>query len=118
LAALLDGTPAVGISQTLRRGTRNGIRAYGTFTDGATYIRLGGHRSRWASAHILVSNHSVGTLMPVKQLMIDTQPWWVGCWLRSIQRTEQARVPSRPHCTVPDVLSDTVASRTSHRVTG
>jgi len=25
LAALLHGTPAVGVSQTLRRGTRNGI---------------------------------------------------------------------------------------------
>jgi len=41
LAALLHGTPAAGVSQTLRCGTRNGI--YGTFADGATYIRLGGH---------------------------------------------------------------------------
>ena len=32
LAALLHGTPVVGISQTLRRGT-----------EGATYIRQGGH---------------------------------------------------------------------------
>ena len=32
LAALLHGTPAVGVSQTLRR-----------WTDGATYIRQGGH---------------------------------------------------------------------------
>jgi len=42
LAALLHGTPAAGISQTLRRGTGNGI--YRTFTEGATYIRLGGHQ--------------------------------------------------------------------------
>jgi len=32
LAALLQGTPAVGVSQSLRR-----------FTEGATYIRQGGH---------------------------------------------------------------------------
>jgi len=32
LAALLHGTPAVGVSQTLRR-----------WTEGATYIRQGGH---------------------------------------------------------------------------
>jgi len=38
LAALLHGAPAVGISQTLRRGAH-----YGTFAEGATYIRLGGH---------------------------------------------------------------------------
>ena len=43
LAALLHGTPAVGVSQTLRRSA-----------EGATYIRQGA--SRWASAHILVSS--------------------------------------------------------------
>jgi len=32
LAALLHGTPALGVSQTLRR-----------WTEGATYIRQGGH---------------------------------------------------------------------------
>jgi len=45
LAALLHGTPAVGVNQTLRR-----------WTDGATYIRHGEWwPSRWALAHILVS---------------------------------------------------------------
>jgi len=38
LAALLHGTRAAAVSQTLWRGN------YGTFADGATYIRLGGHR--------------------------------------------------------------------------
>ena len=38
LAALLHGSEVVSVSQTLRRGTRNG-----TFAKGATYIRLGGH---------------------------------------------------------------------------
>ena len=35
LAALLHGTPAVGVSQTMRR-----------WTEGATYIRQGGHHVR------------------------------------------------------------------------
>ena len=43
LAALLHGTPAVGVSQTLRR-----------WTDGATYSA--GRPSRWASTHILVTD--------------------------------------------------------------
>jgi len=41
LAALLHGTPPAGVSQTLRRGTKNGIT--GTFEEGATYIWPGGH---------------------------------------------------------------------------
>ena len=41
LAALLYGTPAAGISQTLRRGTRNGITELSQ-----TAIRLGGYHSR------------------------------------------------------------------------
>jgi len=36
LAALLHSTPAAGVSQTLRRGTRNGITEYRTFAEGAT----------------------------------------------------------------------------------
>ena len=40
LAALLDGTPAVGVSQTLRR-----------WTQGATYIRQGDH-------HVGIGSHS------------------------------------------------------------
>jgi len=41
LAALLHGTVVVGVSQTLPR-----------WTEGATYIRQGGHHVRWALAHI------------------------------------------------------------------
>jgi len=54
VGTLLHGTPASGVSQTLRRGTRNGI--YTTFAEGSTYmfdwaaITLG-----WALAHILVN---------------------------------------------------------------
>jgi len=43
LAALLHGTPAVGVSQTLRR-----------WTEGATYIRQGGHHVGHLHADILV----------------------------------------------------------------
>jgi len=43
LAALLHGTLVLGVSHTLRR-----------WTEGATYIRQGGHHVRWALAHILV----------------------------------------------------------------
>ena len=42
LAALLYGTPAAGVSQTLRHGTYEKWN-YGTFANGGTYIRLGGH---------------------------------------------------------------------------
>jgi len=42
LAALLHGTPAAGVSQTLRRGTRNWITER-LHAEGATCIRLGGH---------------------------------------------------------------------------
>ena len=48
LAALLHGTRPVGVSQTLRRGTRNGITELSQMT---TYSA--GRPSRWASAHIL-----------------------------------------------------------------
>ena len=41
LAALLHRTPAAGVSETLRHGARNGIN--GTFAEGVTDIRLGGH---------------------------------------------------------------------------
>jgi len=46
LAALLHGTagtPAAGLSQTLRRGTTYKEWNYGTFAEVATYIPLGGH---------------------------------------------------------------------------
>jgi len=41
LAALLPGTRAGAVSQTLWRGTGNGITEF--FAEGTTYIRLGGH---------------------------------------------------------------------------
>jgi len=44
LAALQHGTRPVGVSQTLRHGTRNRITELSQIADGATYIRLGGHR--------------------------------------------------------------------------
>ena len=50
LAALLHGTPAAGVSQTLRRGTWNGI----TELSQRDHLYLAGRPSRWASAHILV----------------------------------------------------------------
>ena len=50
LAALLHGTPARGVSQTLRRGTRNGLP---NFRRGRHQYSAG-RPSRWASAHILV----------------------------------------------------------------
>jgi len=45
LAALLHCTPTAGVSQTLRRGTRNGITELSrrTFEEDTNYIRLGGH---------------------------------------------------------------------------
>jgi len=42
LAALLHGTPAAGLSQTLRRAWYKEWN-YGTFADDATYIRPDGH---------------------------------------------------------------------------
>jgi len=50
LAALLNGTPAAGIGQTLRCGTTNGI----TELSLRRHLYLAGQPSRWASAHILV----------------------------------------------------------------
>ena len=47
LAVLLHGTPAVGISQTLWHGTRNGITKLSQRRHSA------GQPSRWALAHIL-----------------------------------------------------------------
>jgi len=49
-AALLHGTPAAGVSQTLRRGTRMWFR---NFRRGR-HLYLAGRPSRWATAHILV----------------------------------------------------------------
>ena len=43
LAALLHGTPAAGVSQTLRRGTRNGITELSQTAPPRPHIRLGGH---------------------------------------------------------------------------
>jgi len=40
-SVILHDTPAAGLSQTLRCGTKEWN--YGTFAEGATYIRLGGH---------------------------------------------------------------------------
>jgi len=42
LAALLHSTPAAGVSQTLRRGTRHEITELSHM--GATYLRQGGHQ--------------------------------------------------------------------------
>ena len=44
LAALLHGTRAASVSQTLQRGTPYKESNYRTFAEGATYIRMGGHR--------------------------------------------------------------------------
>jgi len=52
LAELPHGTPAAGISQTLQRGTKNGITE---LLQRAPPI-FGGRPSCWASAHILVFN--------------------------------------------------------------
>jgi len=51
LAALLHGTPAAGVSQTLQRGTKNGIME---LSQRAPPI-FGWRPWRWASAHILVN---------------------------------------------------------------
>ena len=45
LAALMRGTPAAGVSQTLRHGTRNG-------TSQRRHLYSAGRPSRWASAQI------------------------------------------------------------------
>jgi len=58
LAALLHCTPAAGLSHTLRRGTRNGIKELSQRAPPYS----AGRSSRWASAHIrvqkLVSGHA------------------------------------------------------------
>ena len=59
LAALLHGTPAAGVSPTLRRGTMEWN--YGTFAKGATYIRLGGH-------HVGIVPHCSYICHPVSKL--------------------------------------------------
>jgi len=51
LAALLHGTPAAGVSQTLRHGQGMELR---NFRRGR-HLYSAGRPSRWASAHILVS---------------------------------------------------------------
>jgi len=48
LTALLHGTPAAGVSQTLRRGTRNGT----TELSQRRHLYSAGRPLRWASAHI------------------------------------------------------------------
>jgi len=53
LAVLLHGTPAAGVSQTLRRGTTNGI----TELCRGRHLYSAGRPSLWASAHILVSTN-------------------------------------------------------------
>jgi len=53
LAALVHGTLAVGVSQTLWR-----------WTEGATYIRQGGHHvGHWPHSSVITDNH-----------------WWWYCW--------------------------------------
>jgi len=52
LAALLHGTRAVSISQTLRRGTRNGITEHSQGRH--PHLYSAGRPPLWASAHILV----------------------------------------------------------------
>ena len=49
LAALLHGSPAVGVSQTLRRRTHMELRNFRT----KRHLYLAEWSSRWASAHIL-----------------------------------------------------------------
>ena len=49
---LLHGTPAAGVSQALRRGTRNGITELSQGS--GRHLHSAGPPSRWASAHILV----------------------------------------------------------------
>ena len=58
LAALLHGSPAAGISQTLRRGTRNGImelpqRAPPIFGWAAITLGIGPHSSLACSTQIV-----------------------------------------------------------------
>jgi len=57
LAALLHGTPAAGVSQTLRRGTRNGVIELSQ----RRHLYSAGRTSRWASAHILVLHNICST---------------------------------------------------------
>jgi len=54
LAALLHGTPAAGVSQTMRRATTYKEWNYRTFAEGRAPPIFGWGPSRWASAHILV----------------------------------------------------------------
>jgi len=54
LTALLHGTRAVGISQTLQRGTRNGITELLLLVICNRGQHLYSKESRWASAHIAV----------------------------------------------------------------
>jgi len=56
LAALMHGTPAAGVSQTLRRGTRNGIIELSQMS--GRHLYSAGRPSRWASAHMGIGPHS------------------------------------------------------------
>jgi len=57
LAALLHGTPAAGVSRTLRRDTRNGTTELSQSSRGR-HLYSTGRPSRWASANILVLDFS------------------------------------------------------------
>ena len=52
LVALLQGSPAAGVSQTLRHRTRNGITELSQRS--GRHLYSAGRPSRWASAHIPV----------------------------------------------------------------
>jgi len=60
LAALLHGTPAVGVSQTLRRRT-----------EGATYIRQGGHHVGHWPTFLVVTVFIPYTIFEILQLICE-----------------------------------------------
>jgi len=72
LAALLHGTAAAGVSQTLRRGTRNGItelsqRAPPIFGWAAITLGIGPHSICFASLNFTVDNR-----------WYNRRGWWAG----------------------------------------
>jgi len=94
----------VGISQTLRRGIRNGITKL--FRGRHRHLYSVGWPLRWASAHILVTS-SFGAVVPSKLLLlIDVTAcswmrrqgdWWVNrpSHLPSLLSTHQQVTPQR-----------------------
>ena len=74
LAALLHGTSAAGVSQTLRRGTRNGITELSQW---AAWRHLGlysaGWPSRWVADHILVVIRTRGRLPTPRVHKVDNE---------------------------------------------